>query len=90
MSWLLASWLFTQVWAWDPVDGADSYRIYWSRFPTQWCAQNMREYPASVCVDGECQGFVPKPTWKLTFFMVTAVKGGVEGPTEHGEIVSCN
>lgn len=89
MSLLLASWLFTQTWAWDPVDGAKSYRIYWSRFPTQWCAQNMREYPASDCVDGVCYGFVPKPTWKLTFFMVVAVNDYGLSDTEHGEIVEC-
>ena len=86
---LLASWLSTQLWTWDAVPNATAYRVYWSRIVNEWCTTNMREFPATVCKDGECQGFVPKSTWKLTFFVVTAVNAFGESPTEHGGIRVC-
>lgn len=89
MTLLLASWLFTQTWAWDEVPGATSYRICWSRIKNAWCLENCRVYDASVCINGKCQGFVPKPTWKLTFFVVTAINDQGESDTEHGPVATC-
>ena len=86
---LLASWLSTQLWAWDAAPNATVYRVYWSRIVNEWCTTNMREFPASVCVAGECQGSIPEPPGNLTFFVVTAVNAFGESPTEHGEIRVC-
>lgn len=79
-----ASLLSTQTWSWDPVDNATSYRIYWSRYATRWCAVNRVEYPASVCVDGECQGDTPTLPYTLTFINVVAVNANGESPLDHG------
>lgn len=81
---LLASLLSTQTWAWDSVEGATSYRIYWSRYPNRWCPTNRVEYPASVCDGGECRGEIPIYPWTLTFINVTAVNENGESPEDHG------
>ena len=86
---VLASWLSTQTWAWDQDATATCYRVYWSQVANEWCTSNMVEFPASVCVDGECQGSIPEPPGNLTFFMVTAVNAFGESPTDHGEIRVC-
>jgi hypothetical protein len=86
---LLASWLSTQTWAWSPVPNATAYRVYWSHTANEWCTSSRLEFPASVCVSGECQGDVPQPAWDLAFFVVTAVNANGESPTDHGEIRVC-
>lgn len=88
MSLLLASWLATQTWAWSPVAGATSYRLYWGASGQSWCGTHYIEFSASVCDATECQGDVPMPSFSPAFFVVTAVNAAGEGPTEHGPVVA--
>lgn len=86
---LLASYLATQTWSWQPVATATSYRVYWSALGTSWCAASRVEYPASVCTPTECQGEDTGPSIPITFILVTAVNQYGESATEHGPVVVC-
>lgn len=89
---VIASWLATQVWCWDPNPEPDiaSYRMYWGASGIAWCAMNHGEVAVTVCTPTECCIDIPEPTGTLTFFMVVAVDtAGNVGESEHGEIVSC-
>jgi hypothetical protein len=86
---LLASWLATQTWAWSPVVGATSYRVYWGASMVAWCATHRVEYPASVCSSTECQGDIPMPDFTPAYIIVTAVNAAGEGVTGHGSVVVC-
>ena len=85
---LLASYLAAQTWAWDPTANATSYRVYWGASGMAWCSVNMVEYPASVCDAVDCQGEIPDPGYSM-FVIVVAVNGAGEGPSEHGNVVTC-
>lgn len=43
---LLAAWLCSQLWAWDPVAGADGYRVYFTTDPRSWRACDFVETTA--------------------------------------------
>jgi len=86
----LASYLASQTWAWSPVPGATSYRLYFSAGMTTWCQQDRIEFPASVCDAVDCQGEIPEPQFSPAFILVTAVdSSGNESGTDHGEVQPC-
>ena len=93
MSFLLASWLVSQVWTWDKAIEADvvSYRLYWGASGTAWCSENVVEVPAATaCNATQCQGDIPMPDYTPAYIVVVAVdSGGLESPTEHGPVVVC-
>lgn len=85
-----ASWLPTQVWEWDQVAGATSYRIYWGASPSgPWSRQDSEEFQAvDICTNGNCQADIPMPPEDLSFIVVTAINANGESDTEHGPIIN--
>jgi len=88
MSLILASLLISQVWEWHESPGATAYRIYWSASGKAWCSNHVLEYPASVCVNGLCQGDISLPSYSV-FLAVTSLNSAGESSTEHGAITEC-
>lgn len=83
-----ASLKLTQTWEWHESPGATSYRVYWSASGKAWCSNNGLEFPASVCVNGLCQGDISLPSYSV-FIMVTALNSAGESPTDHGPMTVC-
>ncbi len=83
------SWLGTQTWSWREVPGATAYRIYWRSPSGVFCSTKRVEYPASVCVDGVCQGEARPPAMPLAFVVVVAVNAAGQSVTEHGPVEIC-
>jgi hypothetical protein len=89
MTLLLASWLLSQVWSWDAVEGATSYRLYWGDLPMRWCASRYVEVAASSCDAEGCWLNMSEPVGGSVYFTVTALNAAGESRWEHGERVVC-
>lgn len=81
---LLAAYLATQAWSWEPVAGATSYRVYYGGAPAAWCPMQYAAVPSSACTATECQLEVQEPTGDLIFFNVTAINADGESVWDHG------
>ncbi len=87
---ILASWLLTQVWSWDPTPNTTSYRLYWSVSPTDWCVEHSKIYFPQDCADNVCSASdIPEPAAEITFFMVVASNEYGESDHGHGTIHEC-
>lgn len=82
MSLLLAAWLSTQQWVWEPVVGATSYRVYYGTLPMTWCSTQFIEVATPYADFSE-------PVGNAIFFNVVAVNAGGESAWDHGTKVPC-
>jgi hypothetical protein len=72
---------------WDPVVGAEAYRLYWSASPTSWPSC---QYVQTTSTQSAEVAPTPAPG-KVTFYDVVAVAPSVYryGMWKHGQLVAC-